>query len=83
TQATQERILGFDHQGAHALRQGDWKIVWTKRSAEPIRWELFNLSLDRCETTDRSQDHKDIVERMVRQWEAWANRVGVDWQRDW
>lgn len=23
----------------------------------------------------RSQDHKDIVERMVRQWEAWANRV--------
>ncbi|MFM8263860.1 MAG: arylsulfatase [Pirellula sp.] len=83
TQATQERILGFDHQGAHALRQGDWKIVWTKRSAEPIRWELFNLSLDRCETTDRSQDHKDIVERMVGQWEAWANRVGVDWQRDW
>jgi arylsulfatase len=83
TTPSQDRVLGFDHQGAHALRQGDWKIVWTKRSADPIRWELFNLAVDRCETTDRSQDHKDLVERMILQWEAWAHRVGVDWKKQW
>lgn len=78
-----QRVLGFDHQGAHALRHGDWKIVWTKRSSEVVHWELFNLKEDRCETIDRSQDQRELVLQMVAMWETWANRVGVDWKKRW
>jgi len=83
TDGTAERTLGFDHQGAHALRQGDWKIVWTKRSPDPIHWELYNLREDRCETRDLSGEHPDRLEQMVGHWEAWAKRVGVDWKKQW
>jgi arylsulfatase len=78
-----QRVLGFDHQGAHALRHGDWKIVWTKRSSEVVHWELFNLKEDRCETIDRSQDQRELVLQMVAMWETWANRVGVEWKKRW
>ena len=47
-----QRTIGFDHQGAHALRQGDWKIIWSKRMPEAISWELYNLADDRCEMTN-------------------------------
>lgn len=79
----QERSLGFDHQGAHAWREGDWKIVWTKRSAQTVRWELFNLREDRCETKDLSFEHPERLKQMVGRWEEWAERVGVDWKKQW
>jgi arylsulfatase len=78
-----DRTLGFDHQSAHGLRQGDWKIVWTKRSAQPIRWELFNLREDRCETIDRAAQEPERLHRMISDWEAWANRVLVDYRQEW
>jgi arylsulfatase len=78
-----DRTLGFDHQAAHGLRQGDWKVVWTKRSADPIRWELFDLSQDRCETQDVSNQHPERLKQMVTEWERWASRVLVDYKKLW
>jgi arylsulfatase len=78
-----DRTLGFDHQAAHGLRQGDWKVVWTKRSADPIRWELFHLSQDRCETQDVSNQHPERLKQMVTEWERWASRVLVDYKKLW
>jgi arylsulfatase A-like enzyme len=72
-----ERSIGFDHQGAHALRQGDWKAVRSKRMPHEIQWELYNLAEDRCETKDLSEDHPDRLEAMVETWEQWARRVQV------
>jgi arylsulfatase A-like enzyme len=72
-----ERSIGFDHQAAHALRRGDWKIVWSKRMPHEIEWELYNLAEDRCETNDLADVYPERVEAMAAEWEEWARRVGV------
>jgi arylsulfatase len=72
-----ERRIGFDHQQAHALRQGDWKVVWSKRMPTEIRWELYNIAEDRCETNNLAAIHPERVEQMAARWEAWARHVGV------
>ncbi len=72
-----ERGIGFDHQGAHAYRQGDWKLIWSKRMPYEIRWELYNLAEDRCETNDLAERYPERVQEMAAQWEQWARRVNV------
>ena len=72
-----ERTIGFDHQGAHALRQGDWKIVWSKRMPHDIRWELYNLAEDRCECNDLANTYPDRVTAMANEWDKWARHVNV------
>jgi arylsulfatase len=72
-----ERSIGFDHQAAHALRQGGWKLVWSKRMPYEIRWELYHLAEDRCETNDLARVHPERVEKMAAEWEKWARRVDV------
>ncbi len=72
-----ERALGFEHQGARALRQGPWKLVWGQRMPEPPRWELYHLGRDPCETRDLAGRHPERVQAMAASWEAWARRVGV------
>lgn len=71
------RPLGFDHQGAHAWRAGDWKLVWSKRMPHEITWELYNLAEDRCETRDLAEEHPERVRAMAAAWERWARRVQV------
>lgn len=79
-ESTPERTIGFDHQAAHALRQGDWKIVWSKRMPHELEWELYNMAEDRCETNDLAKQHPDRVRSMAQQWKAWARHVGVTWE---
>jgi arylsulfatase A-like enzyme len=75
-----ERTIGFSHQGARALRQGDWKIVWSKRMPAEVRWELFNLANDRCEMDDLASRDPERVEAMANDWENWARRVQVQYE---
>ncbi|MCA9016016.1 MAG: sulfatase-like hydrolase/transferase, partial [Planctomycetaceae bacterium] len=72
-----ERTIGFDHQAAHALRKGDWKIVWSKRMPTEIKWELYNLAEDRCEMHDLADKYPDRVKAMVAEWKKWSRHVGV------
>jgi len=72
-----QRAIGFDHQAAHALRDGDWKLVWAKRMPHPLKWELYNLADDRCETNDLAQHYPQRVQAMQAKWKQWAARVGV------
>ncbi|WP_413431412.1 sulfatase-like hydrolase/transferase [Crateriforma spongiae] len=74
-----ERTIGFDHQGAHAIRQGSWKAVWSKRMPDEIQWELYDLSSDRCEMNDVASQYPDKLRTMTEDWTAWARRVGVIW----
>lgn len=73
----QDRSIGFDHQQARALRKGEWKLVWSKRMPYEIKWELYNLAADRCETNDLADQHPDRVQAMAAEWEQWARHVGV------
>jgi arylsulfatase len=77
-----DRAIGFDHQEAHALRQGDWKLVWSKRMPHEIQWELYNLAEDRCETNDLAETHPDRVDAMAEAWEKWARRVNVTYESE-
>ena len=72
-----ERVIGFDHQGARALRKGDWKLVWSKRMPYQIKWELYNLASDRCEMNDLSSKEPERTSQMAAEWELWAKRVMV------
>ncbi|KAA5545597.1 sulfatase-like hydrolase/transferase [Roseiconus nitratireducens] len=74
-----DRTIGFDHQAAHAIRQGEWKAVYAKRMPHELTWELYNLAEDRCELTDLAKQHPDRLQQMIASWETWARRVGVIW----
>ncbi|MEZ6057363.1 MAG: arylsulfatase [Planctomycetaceae bacterium] len=74
-----QRAIGFDHQAAHAIREGDWKAVYSKRMPHQLKWELYNLADDRCEMNNLADKHPERLAEMVSHWEQWAKRVGVTW----
>ena len=59
------------------MRQGPWKIVWSKHEPREIRWELYNIDEDRCETKDLAGEQPERVQAMAEAWLAWAKRVKV------
>ena len=59
------------------MRRGRWKAVLGKRFPEEVRWELYDLEADRCETRDLATQHPDRVRELREAWLAWARRVGV------
>ena len=75
--ATPERPLAFEHQGARGLRLGKWKLVWGKRQADAVDWEVFNLEDDRFEQENLASSRPEIRKRLVAAWESWAKRVGA------
>ncbi len=64
--------LAWFWSGNKAIRQGDWKLVWDKLIK---KWELYNLSVDRCETKDLSVAHPERVEAMQEAYRVWAEKV--------
>ncbi|MEM9479066.1 MAG: family 43 glycosylhydrolase, partial [Verrucomicrobiota bacterium] len=73
-----ERSIPTEHQGARGLRKGDWKIVWSKRQPDEIRWELYNLKNDLPEQNDLASKHPEKVKELVSEWETWAKKVGAN-----
>ena len=71
------RTLFFEHQAARGIIQGDWKAVWGKRMPSEIRWELYNLSADRAETTDLAREHPETVRELAAKWAQYAERTGI------
>ncbi|QEL03559.1 arylsulfatase [Olivibacter sp. LS-1] len=66
--------LFWEHNGAAALRQGDWKIVRVDINAP---WELYDLAKDRSETQNLSATYPQRMEAMKKKWEELANRYSV------
>ena len=66
----------WEHEGNRALRHGDWKLVWSRTGP----WELYNLRDDRTEMNDLSAKYPRRAADMIRQWESWARRTGVQFQ---
>ena len=63
----------WEHEGNRACRLGDWKLV----SEGNTRWELYNMKSDRTEPDDLSGAKPEVLARMVRMYEGWAERVGA------
>lgn len=72
-ETTKSRMLYWEHEGNKAIRQGDWKLV--KENGH--KWELYDLSQDRSELHNLVKSEPQRVETMSREWDAWAERVGV------
>ena len=66
--------LFWERAGNRAVRKGNWKIVSTYPS---YKWELFDLSNDRGETTDLSSKFPEIVDQLSVEYNQWAEKTGV------
>ncbi|MEM7015085.1 MAG: arylsulfatase [Verrucomicrobiota bacterium] len=64
-----ERPLFFEHEGNRAIRQGNWKLVWTNYTKE---WELYNIADDRSELNNLAAANPERVQEMERLWLEWA-----------
>ena len=64
--------LAWELWGNRALREDRWKLV---RTATARRWELFDLEMDRAETTDLAARFPARVAAMATQWDGWAKRT--------
>lgn len=63
--------------GNSALYLGDYKIT---RSVPPVgdgQWRLYNLARDPGETTDLSVQEPAVMARLLAEYDAYAQRVGV------
>ena len=66
-----KRTLWWSHEGNHAIRDGDWKLVKTSKSD----WELYNLKEDRAETTNLAAEYPEKVTQLIKQWEAQVEQI--------
>ena len=71
--------LAWFWSGNRALRQGDWKLDWDTLVK---KWELYDLSKDRCETVDLAGKMPERVESMKRAYFEWADKVGLRIEED-
>lgn len=71
---TPHPFLAWEHRGNRGLREGDWKLVWSKRVG---KWELYRLDQDRAERHDLSARYPAVQKRLLARYAAWADRVGV------
>jgi arylsulfatase len=55
-----------------AVREGRWKLV-SQTGSQPT-WELYDLEMDRTETTDLASQFPDRVRRMAGLWQEWYDR---------
>ncbi len=72
-----ERTLFFDHFGSSAIRKGDWKLVRGNHRYQDRTWELYNISTDRCETSNLIDEKPGLAEELETEWTAWARRVKI------
>ncbi|WZP00938.1 sulfatase-like hydrolase/transferase [Isosphaeraceae bacterium EP7] len=63
----------WEHEGNRAVRDGRWKLV-AKADAP---WELYDIDVDRTESTDLATSHPDLAKKLAAQWDAYAARANV------
>jgi len=74
---TQDDPVGWEMMGWRALRMGQWKITWIDAPFGESEWQLFDLSTDPGETQDLSSDNIEQLQRLLKQWNAYADEVGI------
>ncbi|MFK7909341.1 MAG: arylsulfatase [Akkermansiaceae bacterium] len=63
---TTNRTLWWSHEGHHAIRSGEWKLVKSKGG----EWELYNLNKDRTETTNLADKYPEKVSSLKKKWQS-------------
>ncbi len=71
--APEPRTLFWEHEGNRAVRDGDWKLVGSRKGP----WELYHMRRDRTELRDLSSARPEKFSALEAKWDAWAEKVGV------
>nr|MBI1229623.1 sulfatase-like hydrolase/transferase [Cytophagales bacterium] len=78
SQSFTRKPIGWEHEGNRGFRNGRWKLV--ERRSPVVVWELYDMETDRTEQHDLAANYPAVLQSMINQYEAWADRVGViDW----
>lgn len=67
-------VLFWEHFGARAIREGDWKLVMLDGNS---KWELYNLLNDRTELNNLADKYPERVAEMSQRWEKLAHEQNV------
>ncbi len=67
------RRIFMEHEDNRAVREGRWKLVALKDRP----WELYDIEMDPTEMNDLAANNEDLVSRMAKAWEGWADRCLV------
>jgi arylsulfatase len=62
------------------MLQGNWKIEYQNSPRENPEgsWNLYKLDEDPTELTDLSKEFPEVLQGLIKQYEAWALRTGVE-----
>ena len=80
--AGEDRIVAQELLGKRVVRAGPWKLVHMPEPYGIGDWQLFNIDEDLAESTDVSVQHPDVVRRLLRAWDEYAETNNViipDW----
>ncbi len=66
-----DRTLWWSHEANHAIRKGDWKAVVSGEGAD---WELYNLGVDRTETSNLASGYPKKLEELKQEWTKMRNK---------
>ncbi|MBK1877705.1 arylsulfatase [Pelagicoccus mobilis] len=73
--------LFSEHENNAFVIDGNWKLVGrgvaAQEGVQRAQWELYNLSDDRTELNDLVASEPERAERMMAQWEHWADQERV------
>ncbi len=69
----QPRTLFFEHEGNRAASESRWKLVAKKDGP----WELYDAEADRTELKNLAAAHPDVVVKLAKLWDDWAERCFV------
>ncbi|GFZ51561.1 Uncharacterized sulfatase [Saitozyma sp. JCM 24511] len=77
--------FGWELFGRAALRRGKWKILHVAPAAggrPDGKWQLYDMSVDPGEVNDLSEEHPDVLDDLLRQWELYVEQTGTVWGED-
>lgn len=70
----------WEHNGNAGIRKGKYKLVsrWeTYGEDDNYHWRLYDMQADRSETTDISAERPELKEALIKEWNQWADSLGV------
>ncbi|MCM2373217.1 arylsulfatase [Aporhodopirellula aestuarii] len=73
-QPIEREAIYWEHEGNRAVRAGDYKLV---AKGPKGAWELYDISRDRSEQNDLSQEKPEIVEKLAAMWQEYAEKSFV------
>ena len=83
---SENAIFGWEVFGHLAIRQGDWKLLKLtstpavknqRKTLDTDRWGLYNMAIDPGEVNDLSDEHPEVVEKLLADWDHYVSENNI------